>query len=202
MIWIGADPGGKGKFGIAALLEDGQVMTACADCADGAVNFLIKNIDQKPAGIGVDAPLWWSSGKSGDRQADKWLRRRYGLSGGQVQTNNSLRGAALVQAAMFVKRVREYYPTVPVTEVHPKALLKAIAAGDWRIFANRFGLNSDVFPESKCAEHKRDALISAVAAREGFQKRWLHDLSLNRDKCEQNPHSYWLAPVHYFWPEK
>ncbi len=197
MIWIGADPGGAGNFGIAALMEDSQIITASVDCADDAVNFLIKNIDQKPAGIGVDAPLWWSSGKSGDRQADKWLRRRYGLSGGQVQTNNSLRGAALIQAAMFIQRMREKYPSVPVTEAHPKALLKSLTQDDWESFANRFRLKPDI-----PSEYERDALIAAVAAMEGFQKRWLNDLSINRDKSEQNPHSYWLAPVHYFWPEE
>jgi hypothetical protein len=50
-------------------------------------------------------------------------------------------------------------------------------------------------------EHKRDAVISAVAAREGFEGRWIKDLSLNRYPSEQDPSQYWLAPIHYFWPQ-
>ena len=49
--------------------------------------------------------------------------------------------------------------------------------------------------------HERDAVIAAVAAREGFEKRWCNDLSLNRCTTEQDPSHYWLAPVQYFWPE-
>jgi hypothetical protein len=108
-----------------------------------------------------------------------------------------LRGAALVQGALFVQRIREIYPDVPVTESHPKALLKALTQSDWAAFARRFRLR--MVPAS---DHERDAVIAAVSAREGFEKRWLHDLSTERLSSEQDPRSYWLAPVHYFWPEE
>ena len=39
-----------------------------------------------------------------------------------------------------------------------------------------------------------------VCAREGFQGNWPVDLAVHRDKLEQNPESYWLAPVSYWWP--
>ena len=194
--WIGADPGGKGNFGIAILTDTGQPLISCVDCADEAVTFVQENIGKKPSGIGIDAPLWWASGKSGDRYVDRWLRKRYKLSGGQVQTVNSLRGAALTQSTMFVQRMRERYPDVPVTESHPKALLKVLTQDDWVAFSDRFGLK---VPDVK--NHERDALIAAIAAREGFQGRWSNDLSTKRLPSEQDPMSYWLAPVHYFWPE-
>ncbi len=195
--WLGADPGGEGNFGIAILTSKKIVKALAVDCADDAIIFMREHSNHAPAGVGVDAPLWWSSGRSGDRYADQWLRKRYGLSGGEVQAANSLRGAALTQGAMFVQRLREIYPDVPVTESHPKALMKAVAENSWAIFSARF--------EVKAAppnEHTRDAIVAAVAAREGFEGRWLHDLSLERLPAEQDPHSYWQAPIHYFWPEK
>jgi predicted nuclease with RNAse H fold len=195
-LWVGADPGGKGKFGIAILTDNEQPQTSSVDCADSAIDFVRGHLDRTPAGVGVDAPLWWSSGRSSDRLADQWLRKRYGLSGGEVQTANSLQGAALVQAAMFIQRIRETYPAVPVTESHPKALLKVLTKGDWKVFAGRFGLK--VVPAN---DNERDALIAAISAREGFEKRWPHDLIIKRLPSEQDPNSYWLAPVHYFWPE-
>jgi hypothetical protein len=57
----------------------------------------VEKIAARPLGVGVDAPLWWSSGRSAERAAPP----------STVQTPNSLRGAALVQAAMFVQRLRE-----------------------------------------------------------------------------------------------
>jgi len=196
-IWIGADPGGKGNFGISILIDGNQPHSSSVDCADEAIAFVRRHLDRTPCGVGVDAPLWWSSGRSGDRHADQWLRQRYGLAGGKVQAANSLRGAALTQGVMFIQRMRETYPAVPVTESHPKALLKALTQGDWEAFADRFGLKVVT-----ANDHERDALIAAVSAREGFQNRWSHDLSERRLLSEQDPSDYWLAPIHYYWPEK
>ncbi|MES1976707.1 MAG: hypothetical protein V4451_01640 [Pseudomonadota bacterium] len=195
-VWVGADPGGKLNFGVAILRHTGVVESKCLDSADEAIAYVLKNVARCPAGVGVDAPLWWSSGISGDRHADQWLRRRYGLSGGEVQAANSLRGAALTQGAMFVHRLRSIYPSVPITETHPKAILKAIFNDDWLVFTSKFQI--DTPPVN---EHCRDALIGAVAARESSQGRWTHDLALTRLPSEQDPLSYWLAPVHYYWPE-
>lgn len=194
-VWVGADPGGRGNFGVCILNSNGLARTRLVDCADDAIAWVGENAELAPSGVGVDAPLWWSSGRSGDRRADQWLRMTYGFSGGQVQTTNSLRGAALVQGAMFVQRVRERYGEVRVTETHPKALLQALRS-DWGEFCDRFGLTGSVG-----SEHERDAVVSAVAAREGFEGRWTIDLSLQRHASEQDPSRFWLAPVHYFWPE-
>jgi len=196
-VWIGVDPGGKDNFGLAIMKADGSSHTWCVDHADAAIDIVRTYLSSTPAGAGVDAPLWWSSGRSSDRHADRWLRTRYGFTSGQVQTSNSLRGAALVQAAMFVQRLREAYPAVPVTEVHPKALLRAIAENSWEIFSSRYQVNS-----THATEHERDSIVAAVAAREGFEGRWTHDLASKRLPSEQDPRSYWLAPIYYYWPEQ
>lgn len=196
--WIGLDPGGKNNFGVAVLQSDGQAYTCHVDCADEAVEAVMQRIEQQPSGGGVDAPLWWSSGSSGSRRADQWLRDTYGLSGGQVQAANSLQGAVLVQGAMFVLRMREHFPGLPVTETHPKAMQVALNTTSGEAFRRRFSVQAAATGET---EHERDAVISAVAAREGFEGRWDNDLSLYRYPSEQDPSRYWLAPVHYFWPE-
>lgn len=195
-LWVGADPGGKGNFGIAILVGNLPPITSSVGCADEALAFVQKHARRTPAGAGVDAPLWWSSGKSGDRHSDQWLRSRYGLSGGEVQAANSMWGAALVQGPMLVLRLREAFPGIQVTESHPKALLKAVAGGSWDVFAARFQVNAT--PQN---EHARDALIAAVAAREGFGGRWTHDLGDTRLAGEQDPKTSWLAPIYYYWPD-
>ncbi len=71
-IWVGADPGGKHNFGVAILWADGSVCTACVSCADEAVDVVCQWVEgSSPAGVGVDAPLWWSSGISGGRCVDQ-----------------------------------------------------------------------------------------------------------------------------------
>src|SRR5262245_26946945 len=137
MNWFGADPGGKNNFGVAILRHDGTYRTSCVDCADDAVAWMT----ERPDGIGIDCPLWWSSSRSSDRFADRWLRAQ-GVPAGTVQTANSLRGAALVQGTMFAFRARERYARVPVTEAHPKALLRVMGLHKkpWTITAAAFGL--------------------------------------------------------------
>lgn len=195
--WIGADPGGLHNFGLAILQPDGSAYTVCVNCADEAVDEVRRKVNLQPGGVGVDAPLWWSSGVSSGRQADRWLRETYGLSGGQVQAPNSLRGAALVQGMMFVQRLRELFPGVGVTESHPKAVLAAMKVESDSAFFRHFAVRRERVDHS---EHERDAIVSAVAAREGFEGRWLNDLSVRRGESEQDPSTFWLAPVHYFWP--
>lgn len=192
-VWVGADPGGKKAFGLAMLTASGEAKTFCVSCADEAINEIISWPVQL-LGVGVDAPLWWSSGLSSGRVADKWIRDTYKMHPGTVQAPNSLRGAALVQGVMFVSRLREKFPEVPVTEAHPKAVARAL--GGWDDLAiTKLGLVKGN------NEHERDAMLAAIAAREGFEGRWTKDLSLIRGASEQDPKSYWLSPVSYFWPE-
>lgn len=191
-MWVGVDPGGKDAFGLALLNDDGRFTTHCFSFADQA----IEHLNGRPAGIGIDAPMWWSSGQSSDRRADQWIRTQYQISSGTVQTANSLRGACLVQGVLFAERVRLLFSAVPITEVHPKAVRLALRLEDWSEFCSRFS----IYGIAQKA-HERDAVVAAVAAREGFEGRWPIDLGGKRHESEQDPSTYWLSPMHYYWPE-
>ncbi|MEZ6232906.1 MAG: hypothetical protein R3B68_01840 [Phycisphaerales bacterium] len=192
---MGADPGGKRAFGVAVLRDGEPAQTWIASCADEAVDWLVDTGVTSISAVGVDAPLWWSSARAGGRHADRWIRDTHRIAGGTVQSANSLQGAALVQGAMFVDVVRRRCGVGGVTESHPKALLRALdLAGYDEAFA-RFGVTC-----ANATEHECDAVLSAVAAREGFSGRWSTDLSEKRDRSEQDPQTYWLGPVRYFWP--
>ena len=194
-VWVGADPGGNKHFGVCMLGESGAVQTWLGDSADDAVKWLGDHLLEKPDGAGVDAPLWWSSASGGGRLADGWIRKTYGIHSGTVQSGNSLQGAALIQGAMFVVRLREMFGTIPITETHPKAVLQALGFSRDE-FCVRYSVKNE-----PCSEHESDAMVSAVAAREGFEGRWTLDLAEGRFDSEQDPSSFWLAPVHYYWPE-
>ncbi len=187
--WVGADPGGKGNFGLAFLDCSGGTECLTVSAVDEAIKAIVCR--GKPLGVGIDAPMWWSSCKGGWRRADKRLRERYPAAAGSVLAINSLQGAALVGGAMLAFRVREMFPDTGITESHPKALLKALRL-DNPGFAAKFGICI-----TRKNEHERDALIAAVCAREGFKRCWETDLFEDRDSSE----SCWLALMHYFWPE-
>src|SRR5580704_4518024 len=111
MYWFGADPGGKSKFGVARLSEDGSFTCKCV----WGVREALEYMTSRPWGIGIDCPMWWSSAPSGDRRADKWLRSRK-IASGTVQTTNSLKGSVLVQGMMLAAGARQRFPAVGITE--------------------------------------------------------------------------------------
>ena len=194
--WVGADPGGRGNFGLAFLDRDSGVRCVTVSSVDEAAE-RIRGAGE-PRGMGIDAPMWWSSAEGGQRAADRRvrhaIRHKCPSPSGTVQAANSLRGAAIVGGAMLALRVRQAFPRVPITESHPKALLFALEVSG-REFADRYGI-----PPAWKNEHERDAAIAAVCAREGFNgRRWV-DLALDRYDSEVDPGTYWLAPMSYFWP--
>ena len=192
--WVGADPGGVNGFGMAFLDTCGGVECLTVSSVDEAV-FRIASRG-KPLGLGIDAPMWWSSRQGAGRKADERLRKKYGIRFGTVQSATSLRGAVLVGGAMLAFRIGEKFPGTRITESHPKALLHA-PRSDGPDFAAKSGICI-----SWRNEHERDALGAAVCEREGFEKRWTTDLAAQRYDSEQDPGSYWLAPMTYFWPER
>ena len=91
--------------------------------------------------------------RSAERDASRWIRRRYGIASGTVQTANSLRGAALVQGAMFLMRLREKFPEVLLAEARAEAVAKALSGSGSTAVAK---LGSVV----AAGEHERDALMA------------------------------------------
>ena len=208
MVWFGADPGGANGFGVALLRADGSFETGVVSCADAAMEWLPDRVETILAAA-IDAPLWWSSGRSGERMADKFVRECLHKAsakdvGGTVQSANSLRGAVLIQGVLLATALRRQWRELPITEAHPKALLKAIwpqaAKGDslWEKIARYYGLTGT--PLGSDREHERDAVLAALAAREGYQRKWARDLARERSQSEQDPASLPWGPVSYWWP--
>ena len=193
MTWYGADPGGIKTFGVAALGEDGTFMTWICSSVDEAMQFI-----KEPVALGIDCPLWWSSGKGGGRYADEWLRSTYKIHPSTVQSVNSLKGAVVVQGIMLAMMARRSFPSIPITESHPKALQKALGLRGWADIATKFQLDGS----EPATEHETDALLGAVAAREGSLGRWTIDLSLDRGPSEIDPKDIWFGGIHYWWPDR
>lgn len=189
---LGLDPGGKGNFGWCIVRDSNEmpsqpIASGLADNAEMAVTAAVAEIPEGGLLIaaGIDAPLFWQ--KRGSREVDLIVRRAIHLAGsphasGTVQDVNSLRGACIVQGVLSAISLRERFPTIPITEAHPKALLWLLPE------AARLKANS---------EHERDALLAAVTA-------WAAYNSLpgwsDIHSAEPDPYSPISQPLHYFMP--
>lgn len=161
MVLLGFDPGGIKRFGWA-MLHIGEadalvsLKTGVTSTAPDAVHEAVQSTTSAPAGVGIDAPLFWV--QKGDRRADSHIRKRVVAAGGQsgaVSSVNSLRGACLVQGILTARLVAASWPTAIITEAHPKALLRLDAE------AKRF---VDVYLPPNHEEHARDAALAVFAA--------------------------------------
>ena len=190
-LYVGFDPGGKGKFGWAMCSPEGERLRILhAGNADHAQNALLAVKSRLPSqvtitGAGIDAPLFWVS--NGGRNSDLLVRnaiKKLGSKspGGTVQQLNSLRGACLVQGPLIAKLLMDEFPTIAITETHPKALLYLLG------LANKQNPPNDIRIENLCkyvhadagqySEHERDSVLGAVASWASLkqQGKW-HDLA-------------------------
>jgi hypothetical protein len=176
-IYLGFDPGGKGKFGWTICHEDQEhlriIHTGNADHAQGAL-LAVKSClpcHATAIGAGIDAPLFWIA--NGSRNSNLMVRRaikKLGSKspGGTVQQLNSLRGACLVQGSLIAKLLVDEFPSIKITETHPKALLfmlglantqnppSSIGVGDLGQYVDAVAGNH--------TEHERDSILGAIAS--------------------------------------
>ena len=198
MSWVGFDPGGENNFGFAFLNTNGSYETGVVSSASEALDL----VSDRPLGVGIDAPLWWSAGRGGGRYVDEWIRKRHKIASGTVQSVNSLRGAVLVQGYLIAHQIRVKFPDVQITESHPKALIIAldIDGENWSAIETKFQLARNNGYTHR-TEHERDALIAAVCARDGFQGKWSNDLAQGtRGVDEESADNSRLGNVSYYWP--
>ena len=174
-LYVGFDPGGKGQFGWAICSPEGERLRILhTGNAEHAQNALLAVKSRLPSqisiiGAGIDAPLFWVA--NGRRNSDLLVKnaiKKLGAKspGGTVQQLNSLRGACLVQGPLIAKLLMDEFPSIAITETHPKALLFLLG------LANKQKQPSDIGIENLSeyvhvdaghySEHERDSVLGAV----------------------------------------
>jgi predicted nuclease with RNAse H fold len=117
--------------------------------------------------VGIDAPLFWNP--AGDRRADQIVQKaitQLGGPDGTVKSINSLRGPCLIQGILVTMICRQKSGNgIPITEAHPKALLRLIRK------VNPVGVTMGDLGEYVVRseaqggpEHEKDAALGEVAA--------------------------------------
>src|SRR5215470_9375400 len=134
--WIlGYDPGGNGAHGLAALRieESRSIRLASGVCetVQAALDWVAGY--PEPLAAGIDTLLAWSSGTSGDRAADRALRRRYREIAASVICPNRLYGSMCLNGAFMAHYLADLQQAVRprLLETHPKVLYFALTDRPW-----------------------------------------------------------------------
>ena len=206
---IGYDPGGNGHHGLAELQIGGGTVTQVSTRTMKTVEAVIRFLEAGPsvAAIGVDTLTCWSTGPSGWRPADRWLRDlpRYRAVQNSITSPNSLFGSMGLNGMAVLVAVRHRHPDLVITETHPKVVYYHFSGEKYdyenakllmdTTLGDRLGVT--VAPAN---EHEWDAALSAFAALEGSAGRWtkdLHRLATTEGERLLKP----CGETHYYWPE-
>ena len=101
-LWVGADPGGKDAFGLAFLDASGGLNCTTVSSVDEATGRIIQQ--GEPLALGIDAPMWWSSGKGGRPQGRRIAPQ---------EIRHSLRNRAIGEFAQGRGARRRHHAGVP-----------------------------------------------------------------------------------------
>lgn len=208
--FVGYDPGGSGNHGFARLTVSANVVRSLETETFDSTEHVLKRIEGLTSldGIGVDTLTCWSTGKSGWRPADRWLRKEYKEHPDTVKrviSPNFLYGSMVLNGMAIIVEARKRWPDVYVTETHPKVLYRALTNNKHDFRSERqkmmdyLGSWIDV-PMEISNDHEWDAAISAWAAYKGKTRAWETDL--HRIPEEGGERLVWPGGItEYRWPD-
>ena len=205
---FGYDPGGDGKHGVAVLrIHAGtpvSIETDALKTAEAVIRYFRLHSDA--LAIGIDTLTCWSTGPSGWRPADRWLRKQYPAVVKSVVAPNSLFGSMGLNGPSVLTSLRTAVPSLLVTETHPKIL-------HWHLTKDRYDFASQRtrmqallvaqlnVPVETASEHAWDAALSALAAYKGLTSQWTTDLHRQPILTNEERVVWPCGPTHYFWPD-
>ena len=162
-LFLGYDPGGKGKNGVAAIqvVSDTPRVLDAATVRDAAEALAwLEPHSMTAAALGIDTLLAWSP--KGGRACDNALRRKYG--GNSIVAQNSLYSSMTLNGAIVARRL-----AMPVYECHPKLFLRVSSKNAIREVYHNAVSNSGT-------DHEGDAIVAAWCAAMGHNQKWIVDL--------------------------
>jgi hypothetical protein len=204
---IGYDPGGNGKHGFAVLhVENGTANhLEVRTLADAEEILTVIEETSNLIGLGIDTMTCWSTGESGLRPADRWLREHYEEVSNSIVSPNGMYGSMGVNGMSILIKVSEAQEDLFVTETHPKVLFFALFDEKYDYENNsdqmneKLGAELDTDVETK-NDHEWDAAVSTLAVLRSKQRKWTNDLH----EIESSNGERFVEPcgeTHYFWPQ-
>lgn len=196
---LGYDPGGNDCHGVAVLwVRGGRILhwkSATVPDATAAATWLQASCKGRPRALGIDALLALHGGPSGLRPADRELAKAYPAVRGSVLSPNSLHGSMMLNGLVVAHLLRQRWPDLLITEVHPKVLRHAL--GRTRVpkrERDRYQAMKPILKKRARTPDERDALLCAYAAWRGFTGAWTRNLHVSLDLM------FPAGRAFYYWP--
>ena len=205
---IGYDPGGNGHHGLALLTlaaghPRGLTIETCETVED-----VLQRLEPigDLCGAGVDTLTCWSTGRSGWRPADRWMRQQYPTDVARSVTSpNSLYGSMSLSGMAVLHTLRQLDPDLPISETHPKVICSVLWGrrynyardAQWMDDALASVLGLEVRTSN---DHEWDAVVTAFCMLSALRGEWQHDLH----QLDPSPNERILfpaGPMQYVWPE-
>jgi hypothetical protein len=202
----GYDPGGNDHHGVAALVVDNgrpvSLSFTTVRNAEAALRWF--TAEGAPLAAGIDTLTVLSTGDSGWRPADRWLRQRYQQVQDSVVNPNYLQGAMALNGLAVMVSLRSASKSILISETHPKVLYFHLSGVRYAYAANQATMNVQLtpwvgLPANTANDHEWDAVVSCYAVLEGMLGRWptdLHQLPPVNGESFVQPG----GPSHYYWP--
>lgn len=202
----GYDPGGNGCHGVACLtVETGIPAAVEFETVRNANSAIAWFRNRAPLiAIGIDTLTMLSTGDSGWRPADRWLRDRYPDVRNSVVNPNYLQGAMALSGLVVSHELRQAFTDIAVIETHPKVLYFELCRRRYNYSDDQQLMNRELetrfsLPTNTKTDHEWDAAISAFAAFQSLTKNWTHDLHALPVASGES-----LVPIagdtHFYWP--
>lgn len=203
---VGYDPGGNDRHGVAALLvvddQPVQLSFNTVRNAEAALHWF--TLEGMPLAAGIDTLTVLSTGDSGWRPADRWLRGQYAGVRNSVVNPNYLQGSMALNGLAVMVSLRGVCNSVLISETHPKVLYFRLSGIQYDYEANQNAMNAHLtqwlgLGANTANDHEWDAAISCFAVLEGLAGRWptdLHQLPTVPGESLVQPG----GPSHYYWP--
>ena len=167
----GHDPGGNDAHGLAIAKYENGVCTELVTRTEPNAEAVIQCLESKSGllAIGVDTLVCWATGSAGWRPADKWLIEQYPDVANSVMNPNYLPGAMSINGMAVILSLRKKWPSLRVTETHPKVLYYALTGEGYDYAANQQEMNDELAEWLGCEvnpnnDHEFDAALSVYAA--------------------------------------
>lgn len=205
---IGYDPGGNGHHGLAILaVEDGTARSIHIETCD-TVEDVLRHLEPigDLLGAGIDTITCWSTGPSGWRPADRWMRQQYPFEVARsVTAPNSLYGSMSLSGMSVIHVLRQLEPALPVSETHPKVIHSVLWGHRYDYTRNARPMDHALSEVLELAihtatDHEWDAAVAAYSMLCALRGDWpfdLHQIEPRADERILSP----CGPTLYAWPE-
>jgi len=203
---LGYDPGGNFKHGVVSCtFSEGRIVNKniyTMETTDDVINLAISINDL--LAVGVDTLTCWSTGNSGWRPADRWLKQNYNAVSNSIVSANSLFGSMGLNGMSVLFVLRDINPDLLICETHPKVLYFALSDNIYNYDINHETM--DLFLSKKLQsnittnnDHEWDAAISVYAVMQGIEGFWVTDLHA-QPHLESERLIEPCGKTYYWWP--